>query len=440
MIPRYSRTEMSQLWSDESKYQLWLEVELLVAEACAENGLFGIGSYENMRRTAKFSLERIQEIEQETKHEVIAFLTNISENIGPDGLYLHYGMTSSDLLDTAFAVQLCSATDLILKVLDELMQIIKFKAMQYRNTVCVGRTHGIHAEPTTFGLKLAGWFAELERQKHRIELAREDIAVGAISGPVGTYAYLQPQIEESVCAKLHLKPDPISTQIVLRDRHASLFLAFAQLACSIERVMLEIRHLQRTEVREVEEPFSKGQKGSSAMPHKRNPILCENITGLARLIRAWASAAFENVALWHERDISHSSVERVIAPDITVTLDFMLARVVGVIRDLQVYPENMQKNLDLTGGLIYSGKLLLELTTAGMPRDKAYALVQKHALDTWEVQNSAQAFNSGDTFILRIKNDPEIVNLIGNARLDQIFTVESYLKNVDFIFGRVFGA
>ncbi|MCB0323522.1 MAG: adenylosuccinate lyase, partial [Bdellovibrionales bacterium] len=374
---------MTALWSDEARFSLWLEVELAAMEAMVELGMVPASAYDNVRKNAKFDAERINEIEAKVKHDVIAFLTNVAEHAGEDARFLHLGMTSSDLLDTAFALQLCRATDLILKQLEMLLAAAKEQAFRHRTTVCIGRSHGIHAEPTTFGLKAAGWYAELQRGKKRIEAARQDVAMGAISGPVGTFAHLSPKVEELVCKKLGLTPAPVSTQIIARDSHAALFSAFALLATTIERIAVEVRHLQRTEVREAEEFFSKGQKGSSAMPHKRNPVLTENLTGLARMVRAYALPAMENVALWHERDISHSSVERMIGPDATITLDFALARLTGVVDKLLIYPERMQKNLDALGGLVHSQRVLLALVEAGVSREDAYRLVQRNAMPVW---------------------------------------------------------
>ncbi|MBP9837243.1 MAG: adenylosuccinate lyase [Proteobacteria bacterium] len=435
MIVRYSRPEMRELWEDKSRFQLWLEVETIALEGMVNLGIAPAHALESVRQKGAFDVERILEIEKEVKHDVIAFLTNVKEHVGEDARFLHFGMTSSDLIDTVFSVQLCKATDIILKGLDELLSVVKDQAMKHKNTVCVGRSHGIHAEPITFGLKVGSWYAELKRQQQRIKQAREGIAVGAISGPVGTFAHLSPKVEEFVCSKLGLKPSPVSTQVISRDIHAALFLSFAQLGATIERIVVEVRHLQRTEVREAEENFTKGQKGSSAMPHKRNPILSENLTGLARMLRSWADASIENVALWHERDISHSSVERVIAPDITITLDFMLARLHSIVKDLQVYPDNMKRNLDLTRGLVYSGTLLVELAASGLSREDAYAKVQKHALDTWDEINSG----IGDkTFEDRVKADKSITDKLSAQKIAEIFSLEPHLKHVDFIFNRVF--
>lgn len=436
MIQRYSRPEMTALWSEDSKYQLWLDIETAALAAMVELGIAPRESLDAVKKRAKFSAKRIEEIEAETKHDVIAFLTNITESVGEEARFLHFGMTSSDLLDTALSVQLCRATDMILKGADGLLDAVKTRAQEHKLTPCIGRSHGIHAEPTTFGVKLAGHYAELKRQRNRIGAAREEIAIGAISGPVGTYAHLSQRVEADVCSAFGLKPAAQSTQIICRDSHTNLFLAFAQLATSIERLALEIRHLQRTEVREAEESFSKGQKGSSAMPHKKNPVLSENVTGLARVIRALAVATFDNIPTWHERDISHSSVERFAAPDITITLDFMIARVTGLIANLRVYPENMMRNLEMTGGLIHSGTLLPLLTAKGLKREDAYKIVQKHAMETWEELNDGGSVIT--TFEARIRADKSISGLFSAAELDQIFSLDKHLANVDLIFNRVF--
>lgn len=438
MIERYSRPVMRNIWSDESKYALWLEVETYALEGMQKIGIVTQATVDAVREKGNFSVARIEEIEKEVKHDVIAFLTNVTEHVGEEARWLHFGMTSSDLLDTVFAVQLCRATDLLLEGIDKLLVVVRDLAFQHKNTVCVGRSHGIHAEPTTFGLKCAVWYAELCRQKKRLISARGDIAVGAISGPVGTFAHLSPQVEEYVCAKLSLSPAPVSTQVIQRDRHAALFLVFAQIGATLEKMVIEIRHLQRTEVREAEEWFSSGQKGSSAMPHKRNPILSENVTGLARLLRAWAQSSLENIALWHERDISHSSVERVIAPDITITLDFMLARVSSIIGNLRVYPENMIRNLEMTNGLVFSGTLLVALAAKGISREKAYSLVQKHALATWEDMNANGL--SGKSFQDRIRQDEEVNTLLSSKEIDEAFSLNRHTRHVDFIFNRVFSS
>lgn len=436
MIARYTRPEMGEIWTDESRFKIWLEVEILALEAMVNLGEIPSSALVNVKKNAAFDAERVLVIEEKVKHDVIAFLTNVAENVGEDARFLHLGMTSSDLLDTSFAVQLTKATDIIIDGTAKLLESIKELAMQHKHTVCVGRSHGIHAEPTTFGLKVAGWYDEIRRQKERILEAREGIAYGAISGPVGTYAHLSPEVENHVCKGLGLKPSRISTQVIARDTHAALFSAFALLGASIERIAIEVRHLQRTEVREAEEFFSKGQKGSSAMPHKRNPILSENVTGLARLLRAWADASVENIALWHERDISHSSVERVVAPDSTITLDFMIHRTIRIVSGLQVYPERMKENLESTGGLIYSGTLLVALARKGISREDAYSLVQQHALDTWD--QLTLSGSSGQTFPERVKNDEKITSLLSKEELDKVFSLDPHCAQVDYIYQRVF--
>lgn len=435
MIDRYSRPEMKALWSEEAKYRLWLEVETAALEGMVKAGLAPEGALAAVRAKGGFSVERIEAIEREVKHDVIAFLTSVAEHVGEEARYLHFGMTSSDLLDTALSIQLCRATDMILAGVDRLLEACKHQAIRHKLTVCIGRSHGIHAEPTTFGLKVAGWYAEIERQRDRIRYAREEIAVGAISGPVGTYAHLTPAVEEHVCAVFKLKPAAVSTQVISRDVHNALFLSFAELATTIERIAVEIRHLQRTEVREVEESFTKGQKGSSAMPHKRNPILTENLTGLARMIRAWAHATFENIPLWHERDISHSSVERFVAPDITVTLDFMIHRATSVVRDLVVSERSMQRNLDLTGGLVFSGSVLVALADKGLSREEAYQIVQSHALAAWDELEQGVAVRP---FRQRVAEDPRVSARLSPEELAALFSLERHLRNVDHIFKRVF--
>ncbi len=439
MIARYSRPEMNTLWSEESKFALWLEVEIAALEAMVKLGIAPDAALRKVKEKAGFNVSRINEIEAEVKHDVIAFLTSVAEHVGEEAKYLHWGMTSSDLLDTAFAIQLRRATDIILQDLSGLMAAVKDQAFRHKKTICVARSHGIHAEPTTFGLKVAGWYAELDRQKLRIERAKEEISTAAISGPVGTYAHLSPDVEAHVCRVFGLTPAPISTQVISRDVHAHLFLSFAQLAATVERVAVEIRHLQRTEVREAEENFTKGQKGSSAMPHKRNPILTENVTGLSRIIRTLAESSLENIPLWHERDISHSSAERFIAPDITVTLDFLLVRMTGVVRDLQVYPDKMKRNLNYTQGLVYSATLLPVLAARATSREEAYRIVQEHALKTWEdLDDPAKA--GGSLFLERLKSDQRITSVLSGDELNEIFSEERHLKHVDFIFRRVFGS
>ena len=439
MIVRYSRPEMTALWSDEAKYRLWLDIETAALEGMVTCGIAPREALDAVKARGNFSVDRINAIEAEVKHDVIAFLTSVKEFVGEEARYLHYGMTSSDLLDTAFAVQLCRATDLIVAGIDKLLSAMKELAYRYKDTVCIGRSHGIHAEPTTFGLKVATWYNELARQRARVAAARKDVALGAISGPVGTYAHLSPEVEAQVCKAFGLQPAPISTQVIARDVHAALFLSFAQVAATLEHVSIEIRHLQRTEVREVEENFTKGQKGSSAMPHKRNPILTENMCGLSRMIRAWAEASLENIPLWHERDISHSSAERFIAPDITVTLDFMLTRMTGVVTNLQVYPQSMQRNLDLTGGLIHSAALLVALAGKGLSREESYSLVQEHALAAWDELNEAVPVPQPRSFRQRVQEDSRVMGKMSAEELDEVFSLAKHLKQVDFIFSRVFG-
>lgn len=429
MIKRYTRQSMGRIWTEENKFQTWLEVEILACEAMAKMGEIPKKAAQNIRNKARFSIERIDAIEAETKHDVIAFLTNVAESVGQDSRYVHFGLTSSDILDTAMAVRLRQASKIILKDCDLLLASLKKKALTHKNTVMVGRSHGIHAEPITFGLKLALWYDEMRRNRRRMEQALETISVGKISGAVGTFASVSPRVEAHVCRKLGLKPAPVSTQIIQRDRYAEYFCTLAIIASTIEKMAVEIRHLQRTEVSEAEEYFSKGQKGSSAMPHKRNPISSENLSGLARLVRSNASAALNNVALWHERDISHSSVERVIIPDTTILLDYMLHRVTEIIRHLVLYPERMQDNLKLTRGLIFSQQILLALAKGGVSREQAYKMVQKQALRAWKENKNFKDL---------VKNDPEIAKHLGNKQVEKIFDVDFQLRHVDTIFARVF--
>ncbi|MFH0813529.1 MAG: adenylosuccinate lyase [Pseudomonadota bacterium] len=430
MIPRYTRKKMADIWEPENRFNIWLNIELLVCEALAERGGIPPHSLETIKNKARFSIPRIEEIEGVVKHDVIAFLTCVGENIGADARYLHLGLTSSDILDTCFAIQLREASNILLEDIDHLLKILKTQALSYKNTVMIGRTHGIHAEPITLGLKLAIWYEEMRRNQERLLRARESINYGKISGAVGTYAHVSPHVEEYVCERLGLKVDPISTQIIQRDRHAAFFTTLAVIASSIEKFAGEIRHLQRTEVLEAEEYFSPGQKGSSAMPHKRNPILSENVTGLARLIRSYALASLENVALWHERDISHSSVERVIAPDATILLDFMIHRFSNIVEKLIVYPERMKANLERSRGLIFSEAILLLLTRKGVAREEAYRMVQKNAMEVWR---GTQQFKD------MILNDPEILNYVNPKEIEEAFDVEHQLRHLDFIFHRVFG-
>tara|TARA_R110002072_G_scaffold38778_6_gene112019 strand:- start:1619 stop:2911 length:1293 start_codon:yes stop_codon:yes gene_type:complete len=428
MIPRYSRKEMTQIWEPESKFQIWFEIEAHACDAQAELGVIPKEDAKQIWEKGAFDVARIDEIERETKHDVIAFLTNLAEHVGPAARFVHQGMTSSDVLDTCFNVQLVKATDLLLADLDRLLAALKKRAFEFKMTPTVGRSHGIHAEPTTFGVKLAGHYAAFQRNKARLLAAREEIATCAISGAVGSFANIDPFVEQHVAAKMGLTPEPVSTQVIPRDRHAMYFAVLGVVASSIENLSTEVRHLQRTEVREAEEFFAKGQKGSSAMPHKRNPVLTENLTGLARMVRAAVVPAMENVALWHERDISHSSVERMIGPDATVTLDFALNRLAGVIENLLVYPENMQKNLDHLGGLVNSQRVLLGLTQAGVSREDAYRLVQRNAMKVWL---------EGADFRTELKNDPEVP--MSAAEIDRCFDMAYHAKQVDTIFKRVFG-
>ena len=436
MIERYTRPEMGRIWSLENKYRQWLEVELAAAEALAELGRIPEEAARLLRRHAGFTVERILEIESEVKHDVIAFTTAVAEKMAEAGAadasrWLHYGLTSNDVVDTAQALQLKQASELILRGLDELADVLKQRAFEFKHTPQVGRTHGVHAEPITFGLKLALWWDELARNRKRFTEAAEELRVGKTSGAVGTFGHIGPEAEERICARLGLKPAPITNQVISRDRHAAYLSALALITATLEKIALEVRHLQRTEVREAEEPFGKGQKGSSAMPHKRNPIVCEQICGLARVVRANLQAAFENIALWHERDISHSSVERVILPDSTILTDYLLAKTTWLVKGMRVDVERMRKNLDLTGGLIFSGQLLLDLAAAGMLREQAYKLVQQHAMKAWL---------EGASFRRLVENDPEIRARLSPDQLAETFSVERQLANVDRIFERVFGS
>src|SRR3990167_1764673 len=429
MIPRYTRSMMSQIWEPENRFTIWLEIEILALEALVNKGEMSRDVVRSIRTKAKFNIERIETLEKELKHDVIAFLTCVAEFVGPDSRFIHKGLTSSDILDTAFAVQLKQAGDLLIQDIDSLMSILKLRAYEFKDTVMVGRSHGIHGEPVTFGLKLALWYEEMKRNRERLLAASTDVAVGKLSGAMGTFAHNDPFIEKYVCEKLGLKPDPISTQVVQRDRHAHFFQTLSLVGASLDKIATEIRHLQRTEVYEVEEYFSPGQKGSSAMPHKRNPVLSENISGLSRLLRGYALSAIENVALWHERDISHSSVERVIGPDATIVLDFMLDRSCGIISKLLVYPENMKTNLGEMKGLIYSQRVLLALIDAGMSREDAYKVVQKSAMKVWEQDAD---------FLSELKKDDKISRYLNAQDLNPLFDVKYYLRHVDSLFKRIF--
>ncbi|KQO71550.1 MULTISPECIES: adenylosuccinate lyase [unclassified Methylobacterium] len=434
MIPRYSRPEMTAIWSPESRFRIWFEIEAHATTALAEIGVVpkqAADAIWEKGRDAVFDVARIDAIEAVTKHDVIAFLTHLAEIVGPEARFVHQGMTSSDVLDTCLNVQLVRAADLLIKDVDALLAALKRRAFEHRMTPTIGRSHGIHAEPVTFGLKLAQAYAEFERNRARLVAAREEIATCAISGAVGTFANIDPRVEAYVAEAMGLTPEPVSTQVIPRDRHAMFFAILGVVASSVERLSIEVRHLQRTEVLEAEEFFSEGQKGSSAMPHKRNPVLTENLTGLARMVRAYAQPAMENVALWHERDISHSSVERMIGPDATVTLDFALARLTGVVDKLLIYPETMQRNLDKLGGLVHSQRVLLALTQAGVSREDAYRLVQRNAMPVWR--------GEGD-FLTLLKADADVTAALSPEQIEECFDLGYHFKHVDTIFARVFGA
>ena len=432
MIPRYSRPEMTTIWEPETRFQIWFEIEAHAMDALVELGVVPAEAAKAVWERGGFDVARIDEIEREVKHDVIAFLTSLAEHVGEEARFVHQGMTSSDVLDTCFNVQLVRAADLLIADLDALLAAIKRRALEHKMTPTMGRSHGIHAEPTTFGLKLAQAYAEFERCRARMVAAREEVATCAISGAVGTFANSDPRVEEHVAKAMGLTAEPVSTQVIPRDRHAMYFATLGVIASSVERLAVEIRHLQRTEVLEAEEYFSPGQKGSSAMPHKRNPVLTENLTGLARLVRGYSIPAMENVALWHERDISHSSVERMIGPDATVTLDFALVRLTGVVDKLLIYPERMQKNLDKMGGLIHSQRVLLALTQAGVSREDSYRLVQRNAMKVWDSDGQLQLLDL-------LKADPDVTARLSNAELEGLFDLGYHFKHVDTIFRRVFG-
>ena len=429
MIPRYSRPAMKKIWDEENKFKIWFEIEAHAADGMANQGTIPKEAAKKIWELGKFEISRIAEIEKETKHDVIAFLTNLSEHIGPEARFLHQGMTSSDILDTALSIQMKQSSELLIEGVEKLLLSIKKRAFEHKYSICIGRSHGIHAEPTTFGLKLAGFFAEFERSLNRLQTTKKEIAVCAVSGAVGTFANISPQVERHVAEQMGLEVEPISTQVIPRDRHAAWFSCLALVASSIERLATEIRSLQRTEIREVEEYFSSGQKGSSAMPHKRNPVLTENLTGIARIVRASVIPALENVALWHERDISHSSVERVFAPDASIALDFAIARMTNVIDNLLIYPDRMKENMGKLKGLVNSQQVLLKLTQAGISREDAYSLVQEISMKVWK---------GDDTFLSLLKSNKLIINKINEADLDNLFDEEYHTKNVDELFNRVF--
>ena len=429
MIPRYSRPEMVAVWAPEAKFRIWFEIEAHAMDAQARLGVVPKAAAEAVWERGQFEVARIEAIEAEVKHDVIAFLTNLAEHVGEEARFVHQGMTSSDVLDTCFAVQLARAADLLMADIEGLLAALKKRAFEHKDTLCIGRSHGIHAEPTTFGLKLAGYYAEFERNLARLKAARDEVATCAISGAVGTFAHIDPEVEEQVAERMGLRAEPVSSQVIPRDRHAVFFATLGIIASSVERLAVEIRHLQRSELREVEEYFSAGQKGSSSMPHKRNPVLSENLTGLARIVRGYVIPAMENVALWHERDISHSSVERIIGPDATVTLDFALVRLTGLIENLVVYPEAMKANLDKLGGLVHSQRVMLALTRAGLSREAAYELVQKHAMSVWR---------GGGQLLDELKADAEISAVLPADELEALFDMAYHTKHVGTIFERVF--
>ena len=431
MIPRYSLNQVTSIWTDKNRYEIWLQIEILICEKLCIDKKISKKDFLQIKKKAKIDVEDIQKLDKKTHHEIIAFLNSISKKIGKSSRYIHQGITSSDIIDTAFSIQLKKSTEIIITDIKKLLKVLKTKAYKYKKTICLGRTHGIHAEPTTFGLKIAGFYAEMERNLKRLKNAKDGISICAISGAVGTYATIHPSVENFVAKKMGLKSETVSTQIIPRDRHANLFSIFGIVASSIERIATEIRHLQRTEVREVEEFFSKDQKGSSAMPHKKNPILSENLTGLSRFIRASVMPMMENIVLWHERDISHSSVERILAPDVTISLNFALNRLTNLISNLKIFPENMKKNLDLLNGLVFSqALLLLMIDKKGMERQKAYNIVQKNAMDVW---------NSKKNFLETIKKDRDVRGILNDSELSKLFNTNNYLKKIDYIFSKTFG-
>lgn len=428
MITRYTRKEMGNIWEEQNKFSIWLKIEILACESQNQLGIIPNKDLKEIQSKANFDINRINEIEDEVKHDVIAFLTNVAEYVGPSSRFIHLGMTSSDVLDTCLAIQMKQSGELLLKDLEELKSVLSRRALEFKNTIMIGRSHGIHAEPTTFGLKLALWFEETKRNIQRLKNGINTISFGQISGAVGTFEHLSPKVEEYVCEKLGLQPAPVSTQVLQRDRHAEFMCTIAIIGASLEKFATEIRHLQKTEVLEAEEYFSKNQKGSSAMPHKRNPITCERIAGLSRVLRGNAQAALENVALWHERDITHSSVERIVVPDSCILLDYMISQMTNVLDKLIIYPENMKKNINLTNGLVFSQPVLLALTKKGMKREDAYKLVQKNAMQVWE---------SKKDFKKILQEDPEVSKILVDHELDSAFDISKSLKNVDYIFQRV---
>jgi adenylosuccinate lyase len=431
LIPRYTRAEMGRIWSEENRFRTWLKVEIAATEALAEDGIVPKQAARAIRELADFRLERIREIEAEVRHDVIAFTTAVAEFVGPESRWFHFGLTSNDVVDTAQALLIHEASEIIAGDLRDLSDVLKRRALQFKDTPMIGRTHGIHAEPITFGFKLANWYSETQRNIERFDRAAEDMRVGKFSGAVGTFAHLTPELEEKMCARLGLRAAAISSQVIQRDRHANYLATLAVIACTLDKIATEIRHLQRTEVREAEEYFSEKQKGSSAMPHKRNPVTCEQISGLARIVRSNAQAGFENVALWHERDISHSSVERVILPDSTTLTDYMLAKTTNLLDTMFVYPQRMKANLESTGGLVFSGQLLLDLVEHGISREDAYRLVQSHAMRGWK---------EGLNFRELVMKDPKITRRVPAKVVERAFDLKRQLRNVDAIFARVFGA